>query len=88
MSIGAILVGIAGLLVVGAYLARPFYTTELDLERAIEAWVAQARAEGTGEQRGTGAGEPVNFCSRCGRSVGPDDHFCPGCGAQLPRGTR
>ena len=21
-----------------------------------------------------------NFCASCGRAVGPDDHFCPGCG--------
>ncbi|RLC77020.1 MAG: hypothetical protein DRJ03_11025 [Chloroflexi bacterium] len=96
MSIGAILVGVACALVVGAYLARPFRRTEIDPDRAIEAWVAQARAEKagkresreTGAQRSRRAEETVNFCSKCGRSVGPDDHFCPGCGAKLPRGTK
>jgi len=96
MSIGAILVGTACVLVVGAYLARPFRRAEIDPDRAIEAWVAQARAESAGEQgskearerRSKGAEEAVNFCSKCGRRVGPDDHFCPGCGAKLPRGTK
>ncbi len=28
------------------------------------------------------------FCERCGRSLHPDNLFCPACGAQAPRGTR
>jgi hypothetical protein len=49
MSLGGILVGVALILVVGAYLARPFRTAT-DLDRAIEAWVAQVRAEEAEEQ--------------------------------------
>jgi uncharacterized paraquat-inducible protein A len=81
MSIGSILVGIAFALVLGAYLARPFRTARAGagLDRAIEAWVAQARAEG---QR-SGVEEPVSFCSQCGRRVGPDDRFCARCGTPL-----
>ena len=85
MSIGTILVGIAIALIVGAYLARPFRTASVDPERAIEAWVAEARAGG---QVSRGAEEAVNFCSKCGRSVGPGDHFCPDCGTRLQRGAK
>ena len=84
MSVGSVLVGIALTLVVGVYLARPFrvvITSEnTNLDQDIEAWVAQVRAEGQG---GGGVEMPVNFCSRCGRRVGPDDRFCPGCGTRL-----
>ncbi len=104
MSVGAIFVGIAFALVVGAYLARPFRTATVDLERAIEAWVAEVRAEGQGnrgveEQRQHPVGatatagseeaeEKVNYCSQCGRRVGPDDRFCAGCGAPLREGLK
>lgn len=94
MSIGAILVGAAIILVVAAYLAQPFRPARADADpdKLIEAWVAQARAGGqrnggTGEQRSRGAEGPVNFCSQCGRSVGPNDHFCPGCGTNLQGGA-
>ncbi len=88
MSIGSILVGIAFALIVGAYLARPFRTATIDLDRAIEVWVAKAREEG---QRGSRVEEQkseriegkVNYCPQCGRSVGPDDRFCAGCGTPL-----
>jgi hypothetical protein len=88
MSIGSILVGIALALVTGAYLARPFRTATVDLDRAIETWVAEVRAEkqrsgGAEEQRSEKAEEKVNYCSQCGRRVGPDDHFCAGCGTPL-----
>ena len=45
MSIGSILVGIALILGVGAYLARPFRRGRVDLDRAIETWVSQVRAD-------------------------------------------
>ena len=91
MSIGSALVGVALVLVVGAYLARPFRRAEVDLERAIEAWVAQVRAEGqrlalSGLEGSRGAEEAVNFCPQCGRRVIPDHRFCPGCGTRLERG--
>jgi hypothetical protein len=50
MSIGTVLVTIALMLVVTAYLTRPFRKTE-DLDRAIEAWVAQVESK----QRSEGA---------------------------------
>jgi hypothetical protein len=88
VSIGSILVGIALALVTGAYLARPFRTATVDLDRAIETWVAEMRAEGrrskgAEEQGSEGEGEKVNYCSQCGRRVGPDDRFCAGCGTPL-----
>jgi len=89
MGIGTILVGAACALVVGAYLARPFRKTEPDLDRAIEAWIAQVRKGGEAEVQGSNeAAEAVNFCPQCGRHVGHNDHFCPGCGAKLPRGAK
>ncbi|MGD1997169.1 MAG: zinc ribbon domain-containing protein [Anaerolineae bacterium] len=79
MSIGSILVGVALALVVGAYLARPFRSGG-GLDRQIEAWVAQVRE--------AGAGGRADYCSQCGRRVGPDDRFCPGCGTALQGGGR
>ena len=59
MGIGSILVGIALLLVVVAYLARPFRVAGASpgLDRAIETWVALMRAQGDGGRRGRGAEE-------------------------------
>lgn len=52
MSIGAVLVALALALVAAAYLARPFRAarTGVELDRAIEEWVAQVRAEGQGSR--------------------------------------
>ena len=88
MGIGSILVGVALALLVGAYLARPFRRPEADPDRAIERWVAQARAAAQASGRAelslpAGEEEPVNFCPQCGRRVGPDDRFCAGCGTPL-----
>ena len=49
MSTGSALIGIAVTLVVAAYLARPFRTAG-SLNRAIETWVAQVRAEQENEE--------------------------------------
>ena len=100
MGIGTVLVGIACALAVGAYLARPFRKTGMDVDRKIESWVAQARSgvwagggmderekSGAVEQRGRGSVKAVNFCPQCGRRVGPNDRFCPGCGTRLPGGA-
>ena len=93
MGIGSVFVGVALLLVVAAYLARPFRVARagVGLDRAIEAWVAQVRAEGqrsraAEEQGSKGAEGQVNFCSQCGRHVSPDDRFCAQCGAPLGEG--
>lgn len=83
MSIGSILVGVAFVLGVGAYLARPFRRGRVDLDRAIETWVSQVRV---GERGGGAAEEAVNYCPQCGRRVGSDDRFCVGCGKPLPGG--
>ncbi len=99
MSPGSLLIGLALALVVGAWLARPFRRAA-DPDRAIEHWVAQARAAGieprSEAERRLAGSEPrseseehladeVNFCPRCGRRVGPEDRFCARCGAPLPR---
>ncbi len=81
MSTGSVLAGIAVALVVGAYLARPFRTAEVDLDRAIEVWVAQVRAERETES------VMVNYCPQCGRRLGPNDRFCAGCGTRLQGGA-
>jgi hypothetical protein len=92
MSIGSVLVGVAIALIVGAYLARPFRVVNANvdeganLDRDIEAWVAQARSRGTGISSAEADSEPVNFCFECGRRVGPDDRFCAGCGTRLRGG--
>jgi hypothetical protein len=51
MSVGSTLIAFALALVVGAYVARPFRKPR-DIDHAIEAWVAQVRAEqeGKGEE--------------------------------------
>lgn len=88
MSIGSILVGIACVLVAGAYLARPFRRSEADLDQAIEAWVARVRGSREVEVQGSGkVEEAVNFCPQCGRRVSPDHRFCPACGTRLRGGA-
>ncbi|MBU0704047.1 MAG: zinc-ribbon domain-containing protein [Chloroflexi bacterium] len=86
--------GAAIILVLMAYLAQPFRPSraEVDWDQTIETWVAQTRAGGwrDGEvkrQRSKETDEHVNFCSQCGRSIGPSDHFCPGCGTNLQGGA-
>jgi len=74
MSVGSILIGVALLLVVGAYLARPFRRTQADLDQALERWVAQVRAEKLA---------PPAFCPSCGQPVAAGDRFCRACGKPL-----
>lgn len=89
MGIGSILVGVAAALVVGAFVARPFRRMQAGgVDRVIESWVAQARAEGEqrselAEEQRSKAGEPAAFCPQCGRRVGPEDRFCARCGRPL-----
>jgi NADH pyrophosphatase NudC (nudix superfamily) len=98
MSVGSILIGIAVLTVVVAYLARPFRSpTGLDADRAIERWVAQLREEERPLQARTAESsqsiveetseQAVNYCPQCGRRVDSDDRFCSGCGTRLQRRT-
>jgi hypothetical protein len=93
MGIGSIAVGMALLLILVAYLARPFRVARANvgLDRAIEAWVAQVQAEGHGdgeveEHRSEGAERRINFCPQCGQRVGSGDRFCAQCGAPLGEG--
>lgn len=81
MGIGSILVAIALILVVAAYLARPFRKAEIDAGRAIEEWVARARAQSAEEKQAE-----ANYCPQCGRRVAPDDQFCAKCGSRLQGG--
>jgi len=94
MSIGSVLVGVAAALVVAAFVAQPLRQARVgDVERQIERWVAQARAEAESERPGgrrqeAGGGrqeatEPAAFCPQCGRRVGPEDRFCARCGKPL-----
>jgi len=96
MSMGSVLVGVALLAVVTAYLARPFRrTAEAGVDRTIEAWVRQVQS-GEGGQAGSSGIEErerpirretppqaINYCPRCGRAVDEDDRFCSGCGTRL-----
>ena len=59
MGIGSILVAVALVLAVGAYLARPFRRVGIDVDRTIEVWVTRARAGDDGEKE--------VYCSQCGR---------------------
>jgi len=81
MGVGSILVGIALALVVGAYLARPFRSARagLELDRTIEAWVAQVRGGG-------GVEEAAGYCPPCGTRRRPGEVFCARCGRRLPGG--
>jgi hypothetical protein len=93
VSVGSVLVGIALLLVVGIYLARPFRAAQAgtDLDQVIEAWVAQVRTQGRESREAEGQGEEeaerIAYCPQCGRRVGPDDRFCAGCGTRLRGGA-
>ena len=98
MSIGSILVGTAALIVVAAYVARPFRTGEGSAtDGAIEAWVARISAE-LDETERTTTSDPaaareaspkrvVNFCPHCGQRADPGDRFCSGCGTPLRRSS-
>jgi hypothetical protein len=58
VSTGSVLIAAALVLVVGAYLARPFRLAraQADLGQAIEGWVAQARVDRE-DERGHAAQE-------------------------------
>ncbi|MGD2105104.1 MAG: zinc-ribbon domain-containing protein [Anaerolineae bacterium] len=97
MGIGSILVGIAALAVIAAYLAQPFLSGATISDRVIEAWVAEVRpSEGAPGDRVKASGRSddlppggadVNYCSQCGRRVQDDDRFCSGCGTKLRKAS-
>jgi hypothetical protein len=95
MSIGSILVGVAVLAVVVAYLARPFRpAADAGIDRTIEAWVTQVQAA-----RGRAAlpdlTEDVQQ-GRVGESAGPAEaetdtravNYCPQCGQRVDEHDR
>ena len=88
MGVGSILVGGALVLLIGAYLVRPFRQRAVGSasDWVIEAWVAQARARGgyvDTEGFTVGVRDDGEFCTKCGRRAEPDDYFCAQCGARL-----
>ena len=78
MGIGSVLVGLAALVVLAAYVALPFRSTSLDVDRAIEVWASQDRNLENDDIAVDG-----RFCTACGRQAQPDDRFCSGCGTEL-----
>jgi hypothetical protein len=94
MGLDTVLVGIGLLVVVVAYVARPFRAAieGADPQKAIEFWVAQIReGQELGLERGDPAGpdsraDGINFCPECGRRVSSGDRFCSGCGTRLRGG--
>jgi hypothetical protein len=99
MSIGSILIGTAALIVVAAYVARPFRARGTSTtDEAIEAWVARIgdepdekdetytdRPSERAAPREEAAERVVNFCPQCGQRAEPEDRFCSGCGTPLRR---
>jgi hypothetical protein len=98
MGLGPILVSLAILAGVMAYVAWPFYRDHADANRVVEAWVAHVKSEraqgtpvapglpsGLSGQGSAGSDEALGFCPYCGRRVEPDHVFCPKCGRKLPR---
>jgi len=45
MSLGTILVSVAALILVAAYVARPFRSVRVDGDRVIDTWVRQVRSD-------------------------------------------
>jgi hypothetical protein len=94
MSIGTVFVGIALLMVVVAFVARPFRTATpgRDLAKAIESWVSQIREEQELRPEGREPAsldlraDAINYCPECGRRVTSGDRFCSGCGTKLHGG--
>ena len=95
MSPGSLLIGLALALVVGAWLARPFRRAA-DPDRAIEYWVARARAVDGGpigeaegpvgsEPRSEAEWRPAGSKPRSEAEWRPTDevNFCPRCGRRV-----
>ena len=86
MSIGSILVGIALILGVGAYLARPFRRGRVDLDRAIETWVSQVRVdEGGGDAAASAGTDAAAFAEEDAAAEAPQEavNYCPQCGRRV-----
>ena len=94
MSIGAILVSVAVVAVVAAYVARPFRRVAVDVDGIVEVWVRRARRAGLamiGDEPEISASPQVVAVDQA--AVAPaqplpadDDEevsFCPHCGRRV-----
>lgn len=85
MSVGSLLVALSLALIVGAWLARPFRRAA-DPDRAIEHWVAQARAVGIepgGESERCPAGGEPRSAAEWRPEPTEEVNFCPRCGRRV-----
>ena len=89
MSIGALLIGLAVLILLVAYVAGPFRRVESDLDAQIETWIAQVRrSEHVGRQQ---ADTDRIADASVERAAGSDaeqpmsspPHFCHQCGYRV-----
>ena len=87
MGLGSIFVSVAVLIGVVAYVAWPFRYAGVDVDQAIESWVARARAD---QPRGTQTpadGPAASWAGTEGAAADgnayADHRFCPFCGRQV-----
>jgi hypothetical protein len=95
MSLGTVLVSLAILSVVVAYVARPFKHVAVDVDATVEAWVRQARATSSAAEMGDAEAEigpvapssmPPSTLEPVGAAPLQDDeatNFCPHCGRRV-----
>jgi len=86
MSLGTILIGIAILLMLVAYITQPFHEIGTRQEDTIEVWVKQMREEGQNTTHPTPSSDIKVTCPNCGEPIQKGHHFCPQCGAPLSEG--
>ena len=87
MSIGTYLVGIAIVLIIAAYLGRPFRRFSVDKDKVIEKWVANVRNR-IDESLSVPEDENVEelvVTSAVSSEVSGDEavNFCPQCGRRV-----
>ncbi len=93
LSVDAVLIGLAAMILLVAYVVYPFRRKTRDAGVWIEAWVAEVRrTQGGDPSKGPAAeaasrASPIagrsHFCHHCGQPVAPDHRFCPNCGTRL-----
>ncbi len=93
MSAGTLLAGVGILIVLVAYVARPFRRTNEDatLDRAIEAWVGQIEAErafADHSDRVPGDGRAADDQEEDQSVAAGPINFCSQCGRRVVRGDR
>lgn len=87
-SVGSLLVGASVILITVAYVIRPFRRREMDLDRAVDAWVRQIEA-GEAAQAGTAPQPPAAQAATASNegdvvtSAHPSVNFCPYCGRRV-----